>query len=194
MSGRSTRPGARAGWLAALAAGLCACASVPQGAQPIQYLDPNTGVTFMVVARPLVFARARPQYAARVRDYATVSAAYLDRTGHIEYLLVIYFWSTLDPLYEPGAAAPPADVMLLADDRRIPLQPLSDPAQLPPPVDRPPVRHYEVAMYRTDLATLRYLTTARYLALRRSEGGREVRFALWDDSRASLKALTRSAQ
>jgi hypothetical protein len=187
--------GARAGWLAALATTvLGACASAPTREAPIQYLDPNTGATFMVAARPLIFAHVRPQTAARVRDYATVTAAYLDRSGRIDYLLLVYFWSTIDPRYEPGAGEPPRGLFLVADDRRIALHPLADWGQVPPPVARPPVRHYRAAMYRTDLPTLRYLARARYLSLRRGAGRQAVRFALWADARASLAELARSGE
>jgi hypothetical protein len=194
---RALPPGARAAWLAALALGLSACASLPQGAQPIQYLDRNTGATFMVAARPMIFAHVRPQTAARVRDYATVTAGYLDRSGRIDridYVLLVYLWSTVDPRYEPSPRGAPPDLVLVADDRRIPLRPFPDLGQAPPPVGRPPVRHYVAAIYRCDLATLRYLTIARYLSLQRGDGRQEVRFELWDDQRAPLRELVRSGQ
>lgn len=183
------------GWLLGLlASGLCACAAIPGQAGPVQYLDRNTGATFMIVGRPLTFAHVRPQVAARVRDYATVAAAYLDRGGRIDYVLLVYVWSTIDPRNDPGTAARAAGLALVADDRRIALLPLDDPGQSLPPIDRPPVRHFVAAIYRTDLATLRYLIAARYLSLLRSRDGEGARFELWDDERASLAQLVRSKQ
>lgn len=193
MSGGIRRKGILRAWLAAgMAAGLAACASIPQRSGPVQYLDRDTGVTFVVAARPLIFAHPRPQSAARVRDYATVAAASLDRNGRIQYVLLIYFWSTLDPRDEPGVTGPMADLTLVADDRRILLHRIFDPAQPLPPFDRPPGRASVAGMYGTDLPTLRFLAAARYLSLLRPEGRGEARFELWDDERTSLAALARS--
>lgn len=188
MSASAGRRCARAWVFALLAAGLCSCASIADPNQPLQYLDPNTGATFRVVAKPLIFARKRPQLAARVRDYATVAAGYIDRAGRIDYVLLIYLWSTVDPRNEQRAAGPP-DLVLAADDRRIPLHPIDDPAQAVPPVDQPPVRHFWARVYRTDPATLRYLMAVRHLSLLREEEQDEARFELWDDERALFAGL-----
>lgn len=180
--------------LSLLTAGLCACASAPDRPGPVQYLDPHTAVHFLVVAKPLIFAHVRPQTAARVRDYATVAAASMDRDGRIEYVLLVYLWSTVDPRNGLGAWGPAPDLTLVADDRRMELQPISYAAQTPPPVDRPPTRHFVAGIYHSDLSTLRYLTQAHYLSLVRGAGSDEARFELWDDERADLAALVRSAR
>lgn len=194
MNRRTAAIGARAGLLASLVAVLGACAPAAERTGPVEYLDRDTAVTFTVVAHPLIFARVRPDLAARVRDYATAAAASMDRNGQIQYVLLIYLWSTVDPRNEPGATGSAPDLVLAADDRRIALHPISDPAQSLPPIDRPPVRHYVAAMYRTDLPTLRFLTAARYLSLQRSEDGHEARFQLWRDQRDSLADFVRSSQ
>ena len=180
--------------LAWLAAGLCGCASAPPRARPVQYLDWNTGTTFVVAARPMVFAHDRPQAAARVRDYATVLAGYMDRGGRTTDVLLVYLWSTIDPRDEPRAAGAPPELLLTADDRQIPLRPLAAGAQGVPPLGRPPVRHWVAGLYGTDLATLRYLVGVRYLSLSLNAGADAVRYGLWADERASLAALARSAQ
>jgi hypothetical protein len=177
-----------------ITAGLCACASAPERSGPVQYLDPNTAVHFLVVGKPLIFAHIRPQTAARVRDYATVAAASMDRDGRIEYVLLVYLWSTVDPRDGRGAWGPAPNLALVADDRRMELHPISYSAQTPPPVDRPPTRHFVGGIYHTDLDSLRYLTEAHYLSLVRGEGPDEARFELWDDERASLAALISSVQ
>ena len=190
---RRTRKGIRAAILAAAAVALCACASVPDRG-PVQYVDRDTGVNYTLVSKPLIFAHLRPQIAARVRDYATVAAAFRDRNGQTEYVFLIYLWSTVDPRNEPGTAHSAADLALAADDRLIPLHALSDPAHRLPPLDRPPAPYFLAAMYGTDLSTLRYLTSARYLALLRDEGGAEARFELWDDERAALADFVTAAR
>jgi hypothetical protein len=186
---RRTRLGA-----ALLAAALAACATVPDRSGPIQYLDSDTAVSFTVAASPLIFADMRPELAARVRDYATVAAASMDRNGQIRYVLLIYLWSTVDPRNETGSAGPVPDLILVADDRRFVLRPIADRAQRLPPIDRPPVRHFMAAIYQTDLPTLIFLTGARYLSLVRGDGSREARFALWRDARGSLADFVHSSQ
>lgn len=193
MNRRTARKGARAALLAMLVAALGGCAPVADRTGPVEYLDRDTAVTFTVVGSPLVFARARPDLAARVRDYATVAAASMDRNGQIQYVLLIYLWSTIDPRNEPGTTGPP-DLILAADDRRIALHPITTTEQPLPPIDRPPAGHFVAAIYGTDLPTLRFLTTARYLALFRGEGRREGRYQLWRDERGSLAGLVRQAQ
>jgi hypothetical protein len=180
--------------LACLAALLAACAPARERTAPLEYLDRDTAVTFTVVAHPLVFARVRPDLAARVRDYATVAAASMERNGQTRYVLIIYLWSTVDPRNEPGVGRRAPDLVLAADDRRIALHPIDDPAQRLPPLDRPPVAHFVGSLYRTDLATLRFLATARYVSLFRREGRRQARFGLWRDGRASLDDLVRAGQ
>ena len=179
---------ARAWALASLAAALGACASVTDRA-PVEYLDRDTAVTFTVVAAPLTFAHVQPEVAARVRDYATVAAASMDRNGQIQYVLLIYFWSTVDPRNDPGTTGPAPDLVLAADDRRIALHPISNPTQPLPPIDRPPVGHFVAALYPTDLPTLRFLTSVRDLSLFRGEGPQEARFEPWRHERESLAAL-----
>ena len=189
MSGRRTRIGVAA----SLAVALFACAAAPDRSGPVQYLDRDTAVTFTVVVSPLIFTAARPELAARVRDYATVAAASMERNGRIRYVLLIYLWSTVDPRNEPGAAGPAPDLVLAADDRRFALHPIVDRSQALPPIDRPPVRHFTAAIYPTDLPTLTFLTGARYLSLLRGEGSRETRFALWRDERRPLADFVRSS-
>src|SRR5258706_12201867 len=79
--------------------------------QPEEYLDEQTGATVDVVDAPLVFARDRSERAANLRDYVTVAAAAVNRGGKLEYVLVAYVWSTLDPRYAPASAL--ADSILL---------------------------------------------------------------------------------
>lgn len=183
----------RLGAAVSLAGALFACAAAPDRTGPVQYLDRDTAVSFTVAASPLIFTDARPELAARVRDYATVAAASMDRNGQIRYVLLVYLWSTVDPRNEPGAAGPAPDLLLVADDRRFALHPIADRTQPLPPIDRPPVRHFVAAIYGTDLPTLTFLTGARYLSLFRGEGSREARFTLWRDERGPLADFVRSS-
>jgi len=81
----------------AMLAALGACVAVAGDKQPREYLDEETAATVTVVAEPLVFALPRPELAANVRDYVTLAAAAVDRNGKLSYVLIVYFWSTVDP-------------------------------------------------------------------------------------------------
>lgn len=189
MSRAKGPAGARTWVLAALASGLCACVSAGDRAGPITYLDPDTGTTFVAVARPLVFSHARSELAARSRDYASVAAASVDRSGRVEYVLLVYFWSTVDPRIAPVKPGPTTGLVLAAEDRRIALEPIS---LAVPPIDRPPARHIIAMMYRTDFATLRYLAAVRRISLLRADTQGTERYRLWDDERTALADLVRS--
>ncbi len=88
---------------------------------PREYLDEDTAATVTVVAQPLVFANPRTNLAANVRDYVTLAAAAVDRNGKVSYVLIAYFWSTVDPRLRGAAPPSPEPLVLQADDRRIAL-------------------------------------------------------------------------
>ncbi len=179
----------RALWLATLVAAAFAGESPPR-----EYLDEQTGATVTVVDQPLVFAYPRRHLAANARDYATVAAAAVNRGGKLEYVLIVYFWSTVDPRIrdEPLPAAEP--LVLQADDRRIALTlrghsprdaGIGLPVHAPAGGDTPP------NVYGADLATLRFIAAARQLALLADSSGTALSYSLWRDRRSDLGAFVR---
>src|SRR3979490_821715 len=96
-----------------LAAGCTSALVIPQ---PQEYLDEQTGATVTAVDSPLVFARARTELAANLRDYVTLAAASVNRGGKVEYVLIAYVWSTIDVRYAPASAL--ADSPLVTPDGR----------------------------------------------------------------------------
>lgn len=102
--------------LACLTAGLAGC-TFPVPAPP-EYLDPNTAALVTTVAAPIVFARSHLDVAANARQYATVAAVSINRSGRYEYVLLVYLWSTIDPRLGSNRH-PGQNVILLADDRAI---------------------------------------------------------------------------
>jgi hypothetical protein len=171
---------------------LAACGSAPVQDRPTEYLDEHTAATVTIVDKPIVFARERPELAANVRDYITLSAASVNRSGKITYVLVAYFWSTLDAFGAPGVAEIGDQLLLAADDRRIRLSTqghsakeagIANPVHAPPQHDGPPT------VYSTDLDTLRFLSAARNLSAVRGANGNEQAFEIWDDGRAALGAF-----
>jgi len=55
-----------------------------------------------------------------VRDYVTLAAAAVNRNGKVSYVLIAYFWSTVDRA-APGTTALPEPLVPAGDDRRIEL-------------------------------------------------------------------------
>ena len=174
-------------WVAALLASAGAFGRAP-APQPEQYLDEQTGATVDIVDAPIVFARERTERAANLRDYVTLAAASVNRGGKLEYVLVAYVWSTLDPRYAPASAAADS-ILLIADDRRIRLDTNGKtPSDLgiARPVHRPPGQDIRPLVFPTDLATLRFIAASRNLALQTQLGDEAVTYEMWDDERRAL--------
>jgi hypothetical protein len=195
-------PALRSGtsWLSALLASFAAAAALAAAASdaPSEYLDEDTAATVTVVSRPLVFALSRKDLAANARDYATVAAASVNRAGKVDYVLIVYFWSTADPRMRPDPLPSGQPLVLQADDRRIALKlrghsahdagigpGISAHMQAPPGVTTPP------DVYGTDLATVRFLGEARSLALLIESEGITLNYELWEDTRPALRAFVR---
>ena len=179
-------------WLAALLAGAVAAGRAPP-LQPQEYLDEQTGATIDLVDAPLVFARDRSERAANLRDYVTLSAASVNRGGKLEYVLVAYLWSTLDPRYAPASALADS-ILLMADDRRIRLDAAGkSPTDLgiARPVHPPAGQDIKPLVFPTDLATLRFISSARNLAVQTQLGDDTVTYDLWDDQRGALERYVR---
>jgi len=180
---------------------LSACASGPAGVeksapsskQAIEYLDQQSGATVTAMEKPLLFARDRSERAANLRDYVTMTAATVNRSGKRDCLLIAYIWSTLDARYEP--ARPVADsLILVADDRRIRLDAKGGtPADygIVRAVGAPPGRTVKPLVFPTDLDTLRYIAAARSLQVEATVGDEVQSYILWDDQRKALDRFVR---
>src|SRR5690349_1051154 len=91
---------------------LAACVSEPGDVR--QILDENTGNTFFVVAKPLMFARERTDVAAHARDYATLVAVAVDQSGNFNHYLIMHRWSTVDRRMLPAPNANAGELLILA--------------------------------------------------------------------------------
>lgn len=191
-------PALRSGtsWLAALVATFAVGGALAADASdsPTEYLDEDTAATVTVVGRPLVFALSRKDLAANARDYATVAAASVNRAGKVDYVLIVYFWSTADPRMRPDALPSGQPLVLQADDRRISLKlrghsahdaGIGKPVLAPKGVTTPP------DVYGTDLGTVRFLGEARSLTLLIESEGITLNYELWEDARPALRAFVR---
>jgi hypothetical protein len=164
---------------------------------PREYLDEETGATITVVDQPLVFAFPRTDLAAHARDYATLAAAAVNRSGKLEYVFVCYFWSTVDLRLRDESPPAHQQLVLQADDRRIPMA-LSGrsahEAGIGIPVHAPAGTHTAPTVYAADLATLRFIGQARHLTLLADNGARTSSYDVWEDGRPALRAFVRHIQ
>jgi hypothetical protein len=172
----------------------CKAAGPPRpkaGSHPNEYLDPVTAAMVSSVTAPMIFARAHQDVAANARQYATVVGSSVNRSGHYEYLLLVYIWSTVDARL--GAGAHPGDTLvLLADDRAIRLQrdgrSLRE-AGIAKPLLAPLHSRGPPRIYKTDRATVQFISSARQLRMQ-LEGDQDARpFDLWKDGRRQLGQL-----
>jgi hypothetical protein len=122
----------------------------------------------------------------------TLAAAAVDRNGKVSYVLVGYFWSTLDPRVRKDAPPAAESLVLQADDRRIQLSLSGHSAHeagIGVPVHAPEGANAPPNVYRTDLATLRFVSEARNLTLVADSDGTPLTYDLWEDRRTSLRAF-----
>jgi hypothetical protein len=172
--------------MATLAA-LTACVSLP--AADGQILDQETGNTLFVVTKPLVFARERTDVAAHARDYATLVAVAVDRSGTFSEYLLLHRWSTVDRRMSPAPDPSAGKLRILADGREIELSALE---QVPMSLSSRPELHGPnhgdaiTRAYQVDLPTLRFIAASRLLTVRMPQEPLDTPFGLWDDGRARL--------
>jgi hypothetical protein len=179
-------------WPLALLLALPPVAAGTGDLQPREYLDPDTAATITVVGEPLVFANPRIDLAANARDYVTVAAAAVDRSGKVSYVLITYFWSTVDPRMRTDALPNPSALIVQADDRRIELDLHGHSAYdvgIGVPVHAPPGPPVTPNVYVTDLGALRSIAESRQLTLVTETDVTSITYGLWDDRRAALRAF-----
>jgi hypothetical protein len=180
--------------LCALLLPLCWRGASSASKPPQEYLDEETGATITVVAEPLVFAAARPDLAANVRDYVTLAAAAVDLNRKVSYVLIGYFWSTVDPRLRRDPPRLMIPLVLQADDRRIELALRGNSAHeagIGVPVHAPAGAAVPPNVFATDLATLRFLAEARRLTLVADSAAAPLGYELWEDRRPALRAFVR---
>jgi hypothetical protein len=162
-----------------------------------EYLDEETGATVTLVTQPLVFAYARTDVAANARDYATLQAAAVNRSGKLDYVLIAYFWSTVDPRLRQDKLPSPQPLLLQADDRLIRLGLRAHTAReagIGVAVDVPPGASATPNVYAADLDTLRFIGAARRLVLLIDTEPSTLTYELWEDRRPALRSFVQHLQ
>jgi len=169
---------------------------------PLEYVDEQTGVTVTAVARPLVFARDHTtpngapaqSWSTAPRDYVTLAAAAVDRTGKITYLLIGYFWSVgvSQPWENARLAREP--LVLQLEGRRIELTPQGGSARdagISAPVHPPPVGPATASLYAVDLSTLGLIAESAHPALYCGGGSTPLKYELFEDRLTALREFVR---
>jgi hypothetical protein len=160
-----------------------------------EIFDEQSGMTLEVVSMPFIFARERSDVAAHARDYATLVAAEIDRSGEYSDFLLLYRWSTVDRRMSPPPPLSAGALRILADGRAIDLQPLqrvpisltqSHALYVPPHGDVVP------RAYAVDAALLRYIAACRNLTLRMPQEELNTPFTLWQYGREALAKFLQS--
>jgi hypothetical protein len=173
---------------------LFACLAQAGDSPPREYLDEETGATVSLQIEPLVFAYSRRYLAANARDYVTLQAASVNRSGKVSYVLISYVWSTVDPRMREEPLLIPEQLLLHADDRRIQLSARGQTAReagIGMTVDAPAGSSGPPTVYGTDLATLRFIAESRHLALALDTERSTLIYDLWEDRRADLARFVR---
>jgi hypothetical protein len=177
--------------LALLTTALPGCTIPPP--RPAEYLDPDTAALVTTVSTPIVFARTHNDVAANARQYATVAAVSVNRSGRYEYVLLVYLWSTLDARLGIDRHLG-QNIILLADDRAIRLVRDSRSMQevgISTPLHAPEHIRGQPRIYRTDRETLQFLSGARRVRLL-LEGDEDPRpFDVWTDGRRALAQFSK---
>ena len=172
------------------------CGNMASAPETHEIFDEQTGATISVTEKPLVFAYSRPELAANLRDYVSLVAASVNRSGKTQYWLVTYVWSTVDRRDTGTVTGSEAGAMVLAaDDRRVKF-PASRVSAHEAGIDRqvlaPKGFKGVPIVYRTDLPTLRFIATSRNLALLLGADDNALRYELWDDARSELSSFVQS--
>ena len=192
-----------------------AVAASSEANAPREYLDEETGATVFFVGRPLLFARERatvyggvvrarpvaqpdtipgpPGITLAPRDYVTLVAAAVDRSGKYTYLLIGYFWFVGAP--EPGenVCFDSEHPVLQLGDRRIELAPFDGSARdagISQPLHRP-IGDAKPVVFAIDLATLGQIAESVHPALYCEAETEPLKYELLEDRLPALRELVR---
>jgi hypothetical protein len=214
--GRGRRPRLRTaasrflGSLLLLAASAVSAASGANA--PREYLDDETGATVFFVGRPLVFGResapfhginnrvvrARPDDPPEMtlppRDYVSLVAAAVDRSGKYSYVLIGYFWLVGTPQPSDNVCFDREHLVLQLEDRRIELAQFNGSARdagISQPIHRPSIDNAEPVVYTIDLATLGLIAESAHPVLYCGAEKAPLKYELWEDRIPALRELVR---
>jgi len=116
----------------------------------------------------------------------------VNRSGKLDYVLITYFWSTVDPRLRQDALPSPQQLLLQADDRLIRLSLRGQTAReagIGMQVDAPPGSSSSPNVYGIDLDTLGFIAASRRVALVIDTDPSALTYDLWEDRRPALRSF-----
>jgi hypothetical protein len=179
---------------AAVAGLLLAPALAASDAKVREYLDEATAVTVTYAAQPLLFARDHPELGVNVREYLSLAPIAINNAGRRTYFLFGYAWCT-GPMPPDLLAEFEKRLVLVGDDRRIPLRPgvmmrEVGLARLP---WAPPAPGARPLLFSIDPEVLRYLAHSGMLTADMPLPGAEPVMQLRRDGREQIRAFIAAA-
>jgi len=168
---------------------------------PFEYLDQETGVTVTVVGRPLVFARdyapfsggPAPAYGVAARDYVTLAAVAVDRSGKFDYLLIGYFWS-VGKLQTENVRLAREPLVIQLRDRRVELVPRDSSARdagISIPIHQPSVGPATQSVYAVDLTKMELIAESAHPVLYCEHQSSSLKYELFEDRLPALRELVK---
>jgi hypothetical protein len=156
-----------------------------------EYLDEQTAATITTGVEALVFARDRTDLAVNARDYVSLTAIEINRSGTRNYYWFGYLWSTIDRRSDDEPLLAGGDqLVLMADGRPIQLQLASGSLRElgigQAPLPRPGRAAVPVA-FPADPESVSFAALCSDLSLVRIRAGVSDEFALWRDAREALR-------
>lgn len=174
---------------------LAATVAVAGSNSPLEYVDEQTGATVIAVIRPLLFAHLRSETITGPRDYVTLAAAAVDRSGKYSYMLLAYFWFVGAPEESESTRSACPPLALQVQDGRIDLPSPPDGSArdvgIGVAVHKPPFGATTPCAYSVDLSTMRRIAESPHPVLYSEGTSASQQYNLFEDRLDALKELVR---
>ena len=168
------------------------CSHVSPRDSVIQYYDKSSGVTITTLAAPFSFYRKEPMLAVNSRDYIYVGPLETNATGHRDYLLWLYYCSTIGR-YRYAEADVPNSIFMCVDGKPMELvqasaNQLGESTHSGP--DTAPVAGGYAVLYRVTRDQLRTMAQANQLRLvAETQSGNADEYTVWRGAEAGLQVF-----
>jgi hypothetical protein len=163
------------------------------GARVDERLDPQTAATVRATVTPFIYAHELPQFSANSRDYLSVGAVDVDRSGDHRYYLVAVLWSTIDR--RRAGLAPPApaeriEMSLAGKVRSIDAAGHDGrPLGVSAPIATPATGYLNESWYPVTPADLRNFATSPPATVTVVQDSAPIAFHAWERADAAFAAL-----
>lgn len=179
-------------WLPASVLLLAAGCVTPE-ARVHEYLDSQTAATVRTTFKPFVYAHEFPQFAANARDYLSIAAVDVDRSGDHRYYVVAVSWSTID--WRRAGLAPPSPAERIEISLGGKLRALDAaghngrPLGVSEPVGQPTTGYLNESWYAVTPADLRLFAASPPASVTVVRDSDRMTYFSWERADAALAAL-----